>query len=175
MAKQLLELGKSLQIMSLDKVTYTNVNVVNLKALGEDAQKPTSLVDGMVEIIDLKGTKLEEIEDGEIDQVSSVGKFCVGNDKVIKMVIDKSIVDMDKIKETYEGYRIAYELRQDLKLDENNYDLKIYNGMNEKLFDSCPVSLEEATNFISKYATILEVKEMGRPIFTLQNMPLYND
>lgn len=138
-----------LEFDNFDKITYTNVAVIRTKKLDENMKLNTSLVDGLI-IVMKDGAQVGEIEDGAIDDAKSIGKFCCGSDGMLKLIVDKTIVDsIDKAKVELANHQAIVQLKDELEYENDLFDVTMIDrGTNKKLFNTILLNGEKMLGYV---------------------------
>ena len=71
---------------SLDKTTYTNVDVIKTTAFSL-AKAGTAAADGFTSYYNSAGTKLSEVAAADIDLVTSISKYYYHTDKTVWVIV----------------------------------------------------------------------------------------
>lgn len=167
MAFRKLRIGENIKILKLEKVLYTNVDVIELEPLPIEAKTNGSLIDGFVRIFN-GTTQLVEINDNEIDNIENIGKFCVGSDGKIKIIITKAkYEDVESSKKDLNGYIVYYDI-QPVEIIEDKFILDAFDrGTDERLYPSKLLSLNDLQNFITVYCRDLSLERGNEPYFVI--------
>ncbi|MFC0903866.1 hypothetical protein ACFHWD_04070 [Clostridium sp. MT-14] len=170
MSQQKFIINEDLKISKVDTTSYTNVNAVILEPLPSSIKLSTNGVDGIIQILK-NGEEILEISDLDIDSPDSVGKFVCGSTQEIKLIVAKdSITTLTQAKTEYKDTEIYATFREDLDVSQDMYDLTIINSVGEKLFNSNPVTGNQAFAIVDSWTKTLDIKEIGLPTFIIKNI-----
>lgn len=143
---------------SLDVVTFTNVAVIYSKVIDEYMKLNTSLIDGNVELTK-GGVKVDEVEDGAVDNASSIGKFAIGSDNRLKLIVDKAVVNtVDLAKSELSKCVAVYKLRDNLMYEEDIFEVNLINEANgNRIFNTVLLSGEKTLAYIKNNVSNIDL------------------
>lgn len=168
MAERQFRIGEEIKISKLETTLYTNVDVVVLEPLPKEAKINGSLIDNYVRIFN-DTTQIVEIADTDIDSADSVGKFCVGSDGEIKLIITKDTYKtLEDAKQALKNYIVYYEV-QAIEMIENMFVADVYDeGSKERLYPTKTLNVTDLIDFIVSYCRNLDLERGNEPFFKIK-------
>lgn len=112
---------------SIDKTTYTNVDVVKTTAFSL-AQAGTTGKDGMTRLYDKNGVELTEVAQTDIDNTASVGKYYWHTDKTLWIIVAKgAYADITAARTGLGTMTLIYQLASPIITKHEMFgDLKVF-------------------------------------------------
>lgn len=151
----------AVDFLGYDSVTYSSVAVIKVKPF--DAvymMQNTSQIDGYV-TLKKSATSIAEIEDINIDMPSSIGKFAIGSDNVLKIIVDKTVVtNIDQAKAELTGYTAYYKLASNLAYQDNLFEVNTINEANSNIiFNSVLLDGDKTMSYIKNLIQNIDLSE----------------
>ena len=174
MAIMTITIGEKNMFQTLDTVTFTNVDVVILRALPEYARQNTARIDDFVRVFDDAGTELPEIMDGDIDLPTSIGSFTVGSSNMIRIAFEKGkFANTEEARQGVSKYRVTFQLTDTASYVVDSYDVKIFDlGTGTKTFDSIIIGDQQLLALMKSHIGIADLSLFGMNPFRIEIYPL---
>ena len=151
---------------SIDKTTYTNVDVVKTTSFSS-AVAGTTAKDGMTRYYDKNGVELTEIAQADIDNAASVGKYYWHTDKTLWIIVAKG------------AYADITAARTGLGTTTLNYQLAtpvVHEGKAQPLtaFPNGHIIIEPVVKEVNTYNNEITIKKAHLPIKVLESVYVIN-